>query len=228
MDFQYPDYREFYFHRSVQTLQTSARGSSALAQRMLRLRWNIVRSCTRDNSRKTRDDLSATMRHAKLKLINVLASLGNAIGRKKKGDPLKTVIFEDASLRRSRPWRSFRAVKPAWRHSFDDVWSTAVNAPGRRFLQGTIMLGSLAPTSCAFVHVYEPRAAVHVRALHRKTTGCPESFAFRARWENSGIRASRSRRCQRERDSFERSSCAIIRIFVPHDFTRNCLRSSDD
>lgn len=46
------------------------------------------------------------------------------------------------------------ALETMWRHSFDDVWSTAVNAPGRRFLQGTIMLGSLASGLCAFVHVH--------------------------------------------------------------------------
>lgn len=54
------------------------------------------------------------------------------------------------------------------------------------------MLGSLAPASCAFVHVHEPRAAVHVRALHRKIPGVREVLARFARGaENSGIRRSR-------------------------------------
>lgn len=83
-------------------------------------------------------------------------------------------IFKKYASSRMRPTvTSLSCSEPAWRHSFDDVWSTAVNAPSRRFLQGTIMLGSLASTSCAFVHVHGGRAPRrgHVRALHRKIPG---------------------------------------------------------
>lgn len=104
----------------------------------------------------------------------ISAERGRRNGRRKKRRFDELRFSKSAHLRgHIRPWRRFRAAKSAWRHSFDDVWSTAVNAPSRRFLQGTIMLGSLASTSCAFVHVHGGRAPRCTCARTPQNTGCP-------------------------------------------------------
>jgi len=120
-------------------------------------------------------------------IINIAQGAEGNRPEKKK---MRIEIFEKHASSRGciRPWRRFRATKPAWRHSFDDVWSTAVNAPSRRFLQGTIMLGSLAPTSCAFVHVHGGRALRCTCARYTAKYRVSIKYAFCTRWENSRLR----------------------------------------
>jgi len=88
------------------------------------------------------------------------------------------------------------------------------------------MLGSLAPTSCAFVHVYEPRAAVHVRALHRKIPGVRKVSLFARAEKTPGFSFVASPR-DATNETAVRSSCDDnpddLRLVHDSTFARNCF-----